>query len=73
MLGISLMGKMLIAMGMILIFLGIILTVGYKIPWIGRLPGDILIKKDHFSFYFPLASCAIASIIISLVLHLFRR
>jgi len=71
--GFTLMGKMLIIMGIILILIGIIMTAGTKIPWIGRLPGDIIIKKDDFSLYFPLASCIIMSIILTLLFYLFRR
>jgi len=67
------MGKMLIIMGIILILIGIIMTAGSNIPWIGRLPGDIIIKKDDFSLYFPLTSCIIMSIILTLLLYLFRR
>ena len=67
------MGKMLIGMGIILILLGIVMTVGPKIPWIGRLPGDILIKKEHFSFYFPLTSCIIISIVLTLLFYLLRK
>jgi hypothetical protein len=69
----SLMGKMLIVMGIFLVLLGIIMTAGPKISWIGRLPGDIIIKKDHFSFYFPLTSCIIVSIILTLLFYLLRR
>jgi membrane protein implicated in regulation of membrane protease activity len=71
--GFTLMGKMLILMGGVLLILGLIITFGYKIPWIGRLPGDIVIKKEHFSFYFPLTSCIIVSVILTLLFYLFRR
>ena len=71
--GFTLMGKMLIVMGIILILLGIIMTVGPKIPWMGKLPGDIIIKKEHFSFYFPLTSCIIISIILTLLFYLLRK
>ena len=71
--GLTLMGKVLIVMGILLILLGIILTAGPKIPWIGKLPGDIIIKKEQFSFYFPLTTCIIISIILTLLLYLFRK
>lgn len=71
--GFTLMGKMLIVMGIVLIILGIIITVGPKIPWIGRLPGDIIIKKEHFSFYFPITSCIIISIVLTLLFYLLRK
>jgi len=71
--GFTLMGKMLIMMGAVLMLLGLMMTLGNKIPWIGRLPGDIIIKKDHFSFYFPLTSCIIVSIILTILFYLFRK
>jgi len=71
--GFRLMGKMLIMMGAVLMLLGLMMTLGKKIPWIGRLPGDIIIKKDHFSFYFPLTSCIIVSIILTILFYLFRK
>jgi len=71
--GFTLTGKMLVLMGIFLILLGIIMTVGINIPWIGRLPGDIVIKKEHFSFYFPLTSCIIISIILTLLFYLLRK
>ena len=71
--GFRLMGKMLIMMGAVLMLLGLMMTLGKKIPWIGRLPGDIIIKRDHFSFYFPLTSCIIVSIILTILFYLFRK
>jgi len=71
--GFTLTGKMLVLMGIFLILLGIIMTVGINIPWIGRLPGDIVIKKEHFSFYFPLTSCIIISIILTPLFYLLRK
>jgi hypothetical protein len=67
--GFTLTRTMLILMGIILVLLGIIMMVGTNIPWIGRLPGDIIIKKEHFSFYFPLTSCIIISIILTLLFY----
>lgn len=67
------LGKMLIVMGLAVAAVGVLLTLAGKLPWIGKLPGDIYIKKDNFTFYFPLATSIIISIILSLVLWLFRR
>ena len=44
-----------------------------RVPWLGRLPGDILVRRDNFTFYFPLASCLLVSVVISLLFYLFRR
>jgi uncharacterized protein HemY len=57
----------------LLILLGILLSVGAKIPWRGHLPGDIYIQRERFSFYFPLTTCILLSLIVTLVLYLFRR
>ncbi len=65
--------KALIVLGVFLILIGIILPLASKIPFIGRLPGDIYIKKDNFVFYFPLATCIILSILFTLLLNLFFR
>jgi len=67
------LGKMLIVIGAVSIVLGVLLTVAGKISWLGRLPGDIVIERGNFRFYFPLASCVIASVVISLLLWLLRR
>lgn len=67
------MGKVLITVGALIMLLGLMMTFGNKIPWIGRLPGDIIIKKDQVSFYFPLTSCIIISVILTLLLYLLRK
>lgn len=66
-------GRLLIISGLLLIIIGIFLKWGGKIPWLGRLPGDILIRRGNFTFYFPLATCIILSIILSLIFALFSR
>ncbi len=66
-------GKMLVIFGLVLVGLGLILLYGAKIPWLGKLPGDITIKRENFTFYFPLATSLILSIILTLLLSLFRR
>ena len=55
--------------GIVLIALGALLTLAGKIPGIGRLPGDIFIKKENFSFYFPLTTCILLSVIVSLIMY----
>jgi hypothetical protein len=66
-------GKLLIVFGLVLAAAGILLLFSDKIPWLGRLPGDIAVKRDNFTFYFPLATCILVSIIISLILWFFRK
>ena len=62
----------IIGAGFIILGAGVLLLQKFNIP-VGRLPGDILIKKDNFSFYFPITTCIVASAIITLVLYLLRK
>ena len=73
MFGLGALGKMLVLLGVFIILIGLLLMVGDKIPWVGRLPGDILIKKEKFTFYFPLATCILISLLITLFFALFRK
>jgi uncharacterized membrane protein len=66
-------GKTLIFIGIILVVLGLLVSASVKIPWLGNLPGDITIQRERFTFYFPLATCILISVIVSLVLYFFRR
>ncbi len=66
-------GKSLIIIGLIIAAVGAVLALAGKVPWIGRLPGDIYIKKDNFTFYFPLATSILISVVLSLILWLLRR
>jgi len=67
------LARFLIIFGLLLIIVGAGLLLLGKIPGMGRLPGDILIKKENFTFYFPLATCILISIILSLLLYFFSR
>ena len=67
------LARALIFFGVILAGAGLVLLVVPKVPWIGRLPGDILIERPRVTFYFPLASCLVASLLLSLALWLFGR
>jgi hypothetical protein len=66
-------GKLLILFGVVLIAVGAALTVAGKIPWLGRLPGDITYKGEHVTFYFPIVTCLLVSVVLSLLFYLFRR
>ena len=66
-------GKMIILMGLLLVIIGILFTIGEKIPYIGKLPGDIHIKREKFSFYFPLTTCILISLILTIFFSIFRR
>jgi uncharacterized protein HemY len=67
------LGKVLIIIGLVIAGIGILLVLSPKVPWIGKLPGDILVKKDNFRFYFPLTTCIIISLVLTLLFYLFRK
>lgn len=69
----SSLGRMLMIIGVIIFFLGGLLLLGGKIPFIGRLPGDIYIKRENFTFYFPLATGILLSILLTVILNIFFR
>jgi hypothetical protein len=66
-------GKTLLIFGIVLAAIGGLIMLGGKIPWLGKLPGDLYIQKKGFFFYFPLTTSIILSIILSLVLMILRR
>lgn len=66
-------GKLLIIAGLFIIAIGALILLSSKISWLGRLPGDILIQKKNFTFYFPIATSIIISILLTLILWLFFR
>ena len=65
------MGKLLLVFGLVLVALGVLLTLGPKLPGrLGRLPGDIVIRRQYFTFYFPLVTCLLLSVILSVIFWL---
>jgi len=67
------LARALIFFGVVLAGFGVLLLLVPKVPWLGRLPGDLLIQRGRLSFYFPLASCLLASVLLSLLLWLVGR
>jgi hypothetical protein len=67
------MGKMLIIAGVVLVIAGLAFLFADKIPFLGRLPGDISIKRERFSFYFPVTTSIIISIILTILFSIFRK
>ncbi len=67
------LGKSIIFIGIVLIIVGVLMTMAAKIPGVGKLPGDILIKKENLSFYFPLTTCILLSVIISAIMYFFSK
>jgi len=67
------LGRILIFVGLAIVVLGLLLTFSGKIPLIGRLPGDVVFRRGNFTFYFPLATSILLSILLTVILWLFRR
>lgn len=70
----GMMGRMLIATGLVLIILGVLILVGERLPFKpGHLPGDLIVRGKNTTFYFPLVTSLLLSAILTLVMWLFRR
>jgi membrane protein implicated in regulation of membrane protease activity len=67
------LGKFLVIVGLFIAAVGVLLWSGLGRGWLGRLPGDIHYSRDGFSFYFPIVTCLLLSIILTLILWLFRK
>ena len=67
------LGKMLVVAGLLLAALGAVLWTGFGRTWLGRLPGDIHYSRGNFSFYFPAMTCLLLSLVLTLLLWLFRK
>jgi hypothetical protein len=67
------MGRILMIMGAAMLILGALFSFGARLPWLGRLPGDIVIERNNFRFYFPIATSILISLILSLLVAAFRR
>jgi hypothetical protein len=66
-------GRFLILLGLAAVAAGVILLFLPRIPWLGKLPGDIVVHRERFTFYFPLATSIVASILLTLLVNLFFR
>jgi hypothetical protein len=67
------LGKFVAITGVIITLVGLAMWSGLAPKWFGRLPGDIRIEREHSAFYFPIVTCIILSILLSLLLSIFRR
>jgi hypothetical protein len=67
------LGKFLIGFGLLIAAVGVALIFAGRIPWLGRLPGDIVLERGNWSFYFPLATSLLLSVVLSLILWLVSR
>jgi membrane protein implicated in regulation of membrane protease activity len=67
------MGKFLIIVGAFIVVVGLFLTFGPRIPFLGRLPGDIAVDRGTVHVYFPIVTCLVLSVVLTLILNLFFR
>jgi hypothetical protein len=67
------LGKFVAVVGLIIMLVGLVIWGGFVPKWLGRLPGDIRIEREHSTFYFPIVTCIVLSILLSLLLSIFRR
>ena len=66
-------GKLLIIVGALILVVGLFLSLGLRIPYLGKLPGDISIDRGNVHFYFPVVSCLLLSLVLTLLLSVFFR
>ncbi|OGX52284.1 MAG: hypothetical protein A2321_04010 [Omnitrophica WOR_2 bacterium RIFOXYB2_FULL_45_11] len=71
--GLGDLGKILIFLGLVIVLLGVFLLIFGKIPFLGKLPGDIYVSRKNFTIYFPLATCILLSLILSLIARLWSK
>ncbi len=67
------MAKALIILGILLTIIGVFYSFNPSIPFLGKLPGDITLKGDSYQIYFPIVSCIVISVILSLLMYLFSK
>jgi len=67
------LGRMLIVLGGMIALVGVVMLLAPHVPWLGRLPGDIYVKGERFTFAFPIVTCLVVSIVFTLVVNLFFR
>ncbi|MCD6199544.1 MAG: DUF2905 domain-containing protein [Deltaproteobacteria bacterium] len=66
-------GKILLILGILFVVIGLLLMLGPKIPLLGKLPGDFMVRRGNFTFYFPLATSILLSIVLTLIFFIFRK
>jgi membrane protein implicated in regulation of membrane protease activity len=71
--GVNDIGKTLVVLGLLIALAGLVLVFVGRVPWIGRLPGDIHIQRGNWSFYFPIATSIVLSLLLTLLFWLFGR
>jgi len=67
------LGRTLVVLGGLVVLVGLVLLVVPGVPWLGKLPGDILVKRERFTVYIPIVTCLVLSVVLTLVVNLFFR
>ncbi|HLY38019.1 MAG TPA: DUF2905 domain-containing protein [Candidatus Binatia bacterium] len=67
------LGRLLIVFGLVIVLAGVVLLVADRIPGLGRLPGDLVVRRGPVTFYFPLATSIVLSVLLTILLNLFWR
>jgi hypothetical protein len=67
------LGRTLVVLGGLVVLVGLAVMLVPSVPWLGKLPGDILIKRERFTVYFPIVTCLVLSVVLTLVVNLFFR
>jgi hypothetical protein len=67
------LGRTLLVLGLVAAAIGAVLLLVPRVPWLGRLPGDIHVERENFTFYFPVVTCLVVSAVVTLLLTLFSR
>jgi hypothetical protein len=70
---VSELGRALVALGIVIVAIGVVLLLAGRVPWIGRLPGDVHVQRGNWTFYFPLGTSVLLSLVLTLVLWLIGR
>ena len=66
-------GKALIGVGIALIVLGVLFSLGGRLPWLGRLPGDIRVERENFRFYFPITTTILISLLLTVLVQVIKK
>ena len=67
------LGRMLIVIGGVLLVVGVLMVVAERVPGLGRLPGDIYVRRGNWTFYFPIATSIVVSVVLTLIMYLLSR
>jgi hypothetical protein len=67
------LGRMLIVLGGVAVLAGLVLMLVPHVPWLGGLPGDVFVSRGRFTVYFPIVTCLVLSVVVTLLMNLFFR